>query len=251
MADAMGPIVFVVVVVGGLGSLAGCFIASILIGMVQTFAVVVDYSLADLLRPSASRVSSATTCSARCSRSAGADRRAPAVPDAGADPDLPAARPARHARHMSSRCARRSLGRTLRPRCCATGRGWRWSSRRAAVVVLRLGAASPLRLRALDAQPDGHDGDLRAVVQHAAGPGRPAVLRPRVFFGLGGYCASTCSMRSRPAPCRSRSSWCRWPAGFGGLGLRRRVRLRGDQAARDRLRDDHARASASWSPPPR
>ena len=51
MADAMGPIVFVVVIFGGLGSLAGCFIASILMGMVQTFSVVVDWSFADLLSP--------------------------------------------------------------------------------------------------------------------------------------------------------------------------------------------------------
>lgn len=51
MADAMGPIVFVVVVFGGLGSLAGCFIASIIMGMIMTFAVVIDYSIADLLRP--------------------------------------------------------------------------------------------------------------------------------------------------------------------------------------------------------
>ncbi len=51
MAFAMGPIVFVVVVFGGLGSLAGCFIASLIMGMVQTFAVVVDGSLGDLLRP--------------------------------------------------------------------------------------------------------------------------------------------------------------------------------------------------------
>ena len=51
MADAMGPIVFVVVVFGGLGSLMGCFIASIIMGMIQTFAVVIDYSFADLLRP--------------------------------------------------------------------------------------------------------------------------------------------------------------------------------------------------------
>ena len=51
MAEALGPIVFVVVVFGGLGSLAGCFIASILMGMIQTFAVVIDYSMADLLRP--------------------------------------------------------------------------------------------------------------------------------------------------------------------------------------------------------
>ncbi|MBS0643541.1 MAG: branched-chain amino acid ABC transporter permease [Acetobacteraceae bacterium] len=51
MAEAMGPIVFVVVVFGGLGSLAGCFIASIIMGMIQTFAVVIDYSLADIVKP--------------------------------------------------------------------------------------------------------------------------------------------------------------------------------------------------------
>jgi branched-chain amino acid transport system permease protein len=39
MADAMGPIVFVVVVIGGLGSLGGALVASLLIGCVQTFAV--------------------------------------------------------------------------------------------------------------------------------------------------------------------------------------------------------------------
>jgi branched-chain amino acid transport system permease protein len=50
MAAALGPIVFVVVVVGGLGSIPGAFIASMLIGIVQTFAVALDYSLLDLLR---------------------------------------------------------------------------------------------------------------------------------------------------------------------------------------------------------
>jgi branched-chain amino acid transport system permease protein len=51
MADAMGPIVFVVVVFGGLGSLAGCFFASILMGLIMTFAVVINYSILDLLKP--------------------------------------------------------------------------------------------------------------------------------------------------------------------------------------------------------
>jgi branched-chain amino acid transport system permease protein len=51
MAEAMGPIVFVVVVFGGLGSLSGCFIASIVMGMIQTVAVVVTYSLNDLIKP--------------------------------------------------------------------------------------------------------------------------------------------------------------------------------------------------------
>jgi len=37
------------VVVGGLGSLAGAFLASLLIGVVQTFAVAIDFSWADLL----------------------------------------------------------------------------------------------------------------------------------------------------------------------------------------------------------
>lgn len=49
MAFTMGPIVFVVVVIGGLGSLLGCFITSLLLGLIQTFAVVLDYSPADLL----------------------------------------------------------------------------------------------------------------------------------------------------------------------------------------------------------
>jgi branched-chain amino acid transport system permease protein len=50
LAHAIGPIVFVVVVVGGLGSLAGAFIASMVIGVLQTFAVAVDYSLLDAMR---------------------------------------------------------------------------------------------------------------------------------------------------------------------------------------------------------
>jgi branched-chain amino acid transport system permease protein len=48
MAGLLGPILFVVVVVGGLGSLPGAFIASLLIGLVQTFAVAFDVSLGDL-----------------------------------------------------------------------------------------------------------------------------------------------------------------------------------------------------------
>ncbi|MBS0509415.1 MAG: branched-chain amino acid ABC transporter permease [Proteobacteria bacterium] len=49
MAASVGSIIFVVVVVGGMGSLAGAFLASLLIGIVQTFAVALDYSLAGLL----------------------------------------------------------------------------------------------------------------------------------------------------------------------------------------------------------
>jgi branched-chain amino acid transport system permease protein len=60
MAITMGPIVFVVVVFGGLGSLAGCFIASLIMGLVQTFAVVLDVSFADLLARLGLPVTSAT-----------------------------------------------------------------------------------------------------------------------------------------------------------------------------------------------
>jgi len=48
MAALLGPILFVVVVVGGLGSLPGAFVASLLIGLLQTFAVSVNLSLADV-----------------------------------------------------------------------------------------------------------------------------------------------------------------------------------------------------------
>ncbi len=50
MAATVGSVVFVVVVVGGMGSLSGAFLASLLIGIVQTFAVAVDYSLLQLLK---------------------------------------------------------------------------------------------------------------------------------------------------------------------------------------------------------
>jgi len=49
MAATVGSIIFVVVVVGGMGSLAGALLASILIGMIQTFAVALDWSLLSAL----------------------------------------------------------------------------------------------------------------------------------------------------------------------------------------------------------
>ena len=49
MAMAVGGIIFVVVVVGGIGSLGGDFLASLLIGLMQTFAVGLDVSVAPIL----------------------------------------------------------------------------------------------------------------------------------------------------------------------------------------------------------
>ncbi|EAQ14494.1 MULTISPECIES: branched-chain amino acid ABC transporter permease [Maritimibacter] len=48
MAVQMGPIVFVVVVVGGIGSLEGAFLASLLIGLLQNFAVGINASFAEI-----------------------------------------------------------------------------------------------------------------------------------------------------------------------------------------------------------
>jgi len=49
MAAVVGSIIFVVVVVGGIGSLAGAFAGSILVGLLQTLPLTVDASLATLL----------------------------------------------------------------------------------------------------------------------------------------------------------------------------------------------------------
>ena len=49
MAATVGSVIFVVVVVGGMGSLAGAFLASLLIGTIQTFAVGIDTSLLSML----------------------------------------------------------------------------------------------------------------------------------------------------------------------------------------------------------
>ena len=49
MAVVLGSIVFVIVVIGGLGSLAGAFIASLLIGLLQSFAIASDLGMPDLL----------------------------------------------------------------------------------------------------------------------------------------------------------------------------------------------------------
>lgn len=48
MAESVGSIVFVVVVTGGLGSLAGAFVASLVLGCAQTFAAASDASLGAL-----------------------------------------------------------------------------------------------------------------------------------------------------------------------------------------------------------
>ena len=60
MAHALGSILFVVVVVGGMGSLSGALLASLLIGILQTFAVALDFSLLQMLAAFGVNVSEAT-----------------------------------------------------------------------------------------------------------------------------------------------------------------------------------------------
>jgi branched-chain amino acid transport system permease protein len=60
MAASVGSIIFVVVVVGGMGSLAGAFVASLLIGVLQTFAVALDWSLAGLFASMGHQVNEST-----------------------------------------------------------------------------------------------------------------------------------------------------------------------------------------------
>ncbi|MCH8856775.1 MAG: branched-chain amino acid ABC transporter permease, partial [Proteobacteria bacterium] len=49
MAAFIGAIIFVVVVVGGIGSLAGAFVGSLVVGLLQTLPLTVDASLASAL----------------------------------------------------------------------------------------------------------------------------------------------------------------------------------------------------------
>ncbi len=50
MALTVGAVVFAVIVIGGMGSLAGAFIASVGLGVIESFAVGSDRSLADLMK---------------------------------------------------------------------------------------------------------------------------------------------------------------------------------------------------------
>ena len=60
MALTVGAVVFAVIVIGGMGSLAGAFVASVMLGVLDSFAVGSDGSLADLLHRIGLPVSAAT-----------------------------------------------------------------------------------------------------------------------------------------------------------------------------------------------
>jgi branched-chain amino acid transport system permease protein len=60
MARALGSIIFVVIVVGGMGSLSGAFIASLLIGLMQNFAIKAEQSMVNLFAQVGWKVTPAT-----------------------------------------------------------------------------------------------------------------------------------------------------------------------------------------------
>ncbi|MFM6986720.1 MAG: branched-chain amino acid ABC transporter permease [Hydrogenophaga sp.] len=60
MAATVGSVIFVVVVVGGMGSLSGAFLASLLIGVIQTFAVGMDHSFVSVAQQLGIPLSEAT-----------------------------------------------------------------------------------------------------------------------------------------------------------------------------------------------
>jgi branched-chain amino acid transport system permease protein len=50
MALAVGAVVFAVIVIGGMGSLAGAFVASVALGVIDSFAVGSDIALVDVFK---------------------------------------------------------------------------------------------------------------------------------------------------------------------------------------------------------
>ena len=67
MAGGVGAIVFVVIVFGGLGSLGGALVASIVLGLVDSFGKTSDASLAGLLNSAGRRTDAAVPLAIRCS----------------------------------------------------------------------------------------------------------------------------------------------------------------------------------------
>ena len=172
MAGLLGPILFVVVVVGGLGSLPGAFVASLLIGLVQTFAVSMNGSLSGAFGPlsAALRVDLARRHLERHHRP---DRADHALRAAGADPDLPPDGPAWDARHMSE------ITSSAAPPLPATAEKLKFYGLWVGGRDRSSAAAEAVQFRRLadDVQPDRHLHHLLAVLQHPARPDRHAVVR--------------------------------------------------------------------------
>ena len=116
MAALVGAIVFVVVVVGGMGSLAGAFVASLLIGCLQTFSVALDWSVAGALAGLGFELPPGRFLSRAREHHRVAGGAGAALPADGADARLPPARDHGNARVVTTRVLRFApldLGRWL------------------------------------------------------------------------------------------------------------------------------------------
>ena len=194
MAESIGPIVFVVVVIGGLGSLGGALVASLLIGCVQTFAVASYVSLGSI-------AAMLRRCGAACVGCADASRRS-----------------RRCCRICCSsrcwRCARAGSSGARRRRCVAIA----FAARRASV------AAAPWPLVRCRRVPSSSQSWLLAYLAQTATMivfalsynlllGETGLLSfgHAAYAGLGAFAAAHVFNRSA---CRWRC--CRWSAGVGG-----------------------------------
>ena len=96
MAITLGPIVFVVIVIGGLGSLWGALIAALFIGIVDNLAISYEPQALPDLRPVRRRARGGRHHERSGQPDDRRHRAGAALSDAGADADLQTARPVRH-----------------------------------------------------------------------------------------------------------------------------------------------------------
>ena len=194
-----------------------------LIGIVQTFAVALDYSLLDLFRALGVAVSPGAVAFARGLLDQDrAGRADPPVPAAGADADRAAARAPGHARDLSGRT------RVERARCAAsaasTSRAWRvaiapWLVAVAVVLVLpHVPGLASNSARSLLCQM-GIAAIFALSYNMLLGQTGLLSFGHAVYFGARRLRGDSPHARDqrRPAACRCR--WCRWSAPRAGLAF--------------------------------
>ena len=212
------PIIFVVVVVGGMGSLAGAFIASLLIGLLQTLPLTVDSSVADAVNSLGGHVDAKSTLWPLLRITLARGGADPAVPAAGADPDPAAARAVGHARRVNVAHASEHL----------TRRDWIvW------VVFALVLLVVPLLWRSSFAQTMLSQIGIAIIAclasQHAARPGWHAELRACGVQRAGLVHRDSRAQHGLQGPSRHPVSLMPLVGGPRGLVLRRDSWLRDDE----------------------
>ena len=186
MASLLGPILFVVIIVGGLGSLTGR------LRRLAADRHHPDFRGGDELSPSLRLFGPNAPPFLGDLWQVTIAQLAPIIPYLllVLDADLPSDRPDGNARIM------RASARFLLP--------WLLTALAFAVAPKIFSSG----LVAHDDEPDGRDDHLRAVLQYAARTDRPAVVRPRRLFRPRRLCRHPCDERRHPRqarPARARS----------------------------------------------